>query len=375
MSGDSGTKRNLWIITGLASAPFAVLAFLDPVKVMFPHVYYLFGLAIVFNGLVVPFILFRDEPNWLQKTVALGGNIGFASFWIIYTGGIRSIFYPNFFLLPIFAAALYCGFLDAVLTAFFSSVICLDYLYLSKGYAGAVFTDSSLLVNIVFFFLVATIVGYIIKLLREQQMATAKITHELETAYYQLSSSHEQLQSYTGIIEKMNKEIEQLAVTDELTMLYNYRYFQIILDRELKRNKTEFLSLMMVDIDHFKQFNDAYGHITGNRLLAEIAREIKAMVADKGVVFRYGGEEFAIVFPGLRSGEVAEIAENIRRTVKETPVKTAGGKPVTVSVSAGIAAYPVDSKNKSELISHADLALYDAKQSGRNRVCVYRKMM
>lgn len=118
MIGDNNTNRNLWIITGLASIPFAILAFVDPAKVKFPHIYILFVGACLFNGLVVPFVLFKNEPDWIQKTLALGVNMIFATLWIDYTGGTSSIFYPNFYLLPIIAATMYCGFIDSFLTAF-----------------------------------------------------------------------------------------------------------------------------------------------------------------------------------------------------------------------------------------------------------------
>lgn len=373
MIGDNNTNRNLWIITGLASIPFAILAFVDPAKVKFPHIYILFVGACLFNGLVVPFVLFKNEPDWIQKTLALGVNMIFATLWIDYTGGTSSIFYPNFYLLPIIAATMYCGFIDSFLTAFFAGLLSLWFQYNELGLNLAIIGETSILVNIIFFFLLSSILGYLIKIGREQQASTMKITSELETAYHQLSASHEQLQSYTEIIEKMNKEMEQLAITDELTGLYNYRYFQIALDKELKKNKFSVVSLFMLDIDNFKLFNDRHGHLMGNRMLAEIARVIKENVRGVDTAVRYGGEEFAVIFPGMDSNEVAQLAERIREIVENTYIKTGAGEPVSVTVSIGVASYPRDAQTKSELISHADLALYDAKQAGRNQVCIFKK--
>ena len=371
MTRDSSTNRNLWITTGIASVPFAILAFNDLSLLKTPHIYYLFAAAVIFNGFLVPFVLFKDEPNWLKKTVALGINMIIAVLWIEFTGGIKSIFYPSFFLLPIFAATIYCGMIDALLTAFFGSALTLFFRYNQFGSAKEALGDAAILVNIIFFFLIAAIVGYIVRVLREQRASTLRITSELETAYHQLSSSHEQLQSYTEIIEKMNKEMEQLAITDELTMLYNYRYFQIALDKELKKNKAGSVSLLMLDVDHFKQFNESNGHLTGNKLLSEIARIVRENVRDTDAVFRYGGEEFAVIFPGMEPQQVMESAEKIRRIIENTTTKTAAGKQVTVTVSEGISHYPGDSRNKSELISHADLALAEAKQGGRNQVRIF----
>lgn len=371
MIGDNNTNRNLWIITGLASIPFAILAFVDPTKVKFPHIYILFVCACIYNGIIVPFVLFKNEPNWLQKTLALGVNMIFATLWVDYTGGTASIFYPSFFLLPIISAAMYCGLLDSFLTATFASILSLWFQYQELGFNLAIIGETSILVNIIFFFLISSILGYLIKLEKEQQASTMKITSELETAYHQLSASHEQLQSYTEIIEKMNKEMEQLAITDELTSLYNYRYFQITLDKELKKNKFSVVSLFMLDIDHFKIFNDKYGHLMGNRMLSEIARVLRENVRGVDTVVRYGGEEFAVVFPGMDSHELVQLAERIRKNIEETYIKTGTGEPIFVTVSIGIASYPRDAQTKSELISHADFALYDAKQGGRNQVCVY----
>jgi len=167
--------------------------------------------------------------------------------------------------------------------------------------------------------------------------------------------------------------MEQLAITDELTGLYNYRYFQIVIDKELKKNKLSVVSLIMLDIDRFKMFNDRYGHITGNRMLGEIARVLKENVRGVDTVVRYGGEEFAVVCPGMDSAEVAQLCDRIRKSIQITPLKMENGEAVSITVSIGIASYPRDAQNKSELISHADLALYDAKQQGRNKVCVYAR--
>jgi diguanylate cyclase (GGDEF)-like protein len=371
MTGDSNTNKNLWIVTGFASVPFAILAIIDVTNITVPHIYFLLALASIFNGILVPFVLFKGEPGRWKKNVALAVNMVFCVFWIEYTGGIKSIFYPVFFLLPILTATVYGEFLDAILTAVFASGLSFLFLFREVGLTKEIISDSSLLVNIVFFFLVSSIIGYIIKVLREQQVNLKNITSELETAYNKMAASNFQLDSYTEVIEKMNEEMEQLAVMDELTMLYNYRYFQVILDKELKKNKAGTVSLMMLDIDHFRNFNEAYGHIMGNKLLTEIARIIKDNIRDSDTAVRYGGEEFAVIFPGMQAQEVVQTAEKIKRIVENTAVEVSSGKHVNVTISAGISNYLIDARNKSELISHADLALFDAKEAGRNQIRIY----
>jgi len=365
--------RNLWIITGATAFPFVILAFADTAKLIQPHLYILMAFSGLFNGLFVPFFLMLGQANWFRKTLAIGINVLIAGLWIEFTGSTESIFYPTFFFLPIVAATMYGGFVDALLAALVSTVITLGFRFQQVGLGPQLLQATDLLVNIVLFFLVASVLGYLIKVQREQHERNQRMTEELEMAYHQLSSSHEQLQSYTGIIEKMNKEMEQLAITDELTMLYNYRYFQITLDKEIKRNRYSYLSLIMLDIDHFKQYNDKHGHTMGNRILTEIARIMKENVRDVDTVVRYGGEEFAVVLPSTDTDEAFHVAERIRRVVEGFVFNTPDGVPSSATVSMGIACFPKEAKNKSELISHADLALYKAKQSGRNKVCVYEE--
>ncbi|MHB8171471.1 MAG: GGDEF domain-containing protein [Thermincolia bacterium] len=371
MSDMQRVDRNLWIITGAASFPFVILAFTDMVNVVQPHLFILTAFSGLFNGLFVPFYLMKRQVNWLKKTLALGVNILIAALWISYTGSTESIFYPSFFFLPIVAATMHGGFVDALVTALISTILTLGFHYREVGLGPEILQDKGLLVNIVLFFLVALVVGYLIKVHREQHSRNLRVNDELETAYNQLSASHEQLQCYTGIIKKMNKDMERLAITDELTMLYNYRYFQLTLEKEVKGNKYSCLSLIMLDIDHFKKYNDKFGHAMGNRILAEIARIMKDSVRDADTVVRYGGEEFAVVLPSTDTDEAAYVAERIRYVVENFTFSCSDGTPTKVTVSMGIACFPKDSRNKSELISHADLALYRAKQTGRNKVCIY----
>ncbi len=364
--------RNLWIITGATSFPFVILAFVDYSKLVTPQIYFLMALAGLFNGLIVPFFLMRGSDNWIKKTIAIGTNILISYFWIKYTGGVSSIFYPTFYLLPIMAATMYGGFIDSLLTACFASLLSLLAKVNEVGFNLQVLKDTAVLVQIVLFFLVASILGYLLKLHREQSRRSQRMTEELEIAYNQLTASHDQLQSYTGIIEKMNREMEQLAITDELTGLYNYRYFQITLDKELKRNRFSYLTLVMLDVDNFKAYNDQFGHVAGDRILAEIAKLMKKAVREVDTVVRYGGEEFAVILPSTEVEDAFQAAQKIRNLVEGLVMITPEGKHSSVTISAGVSCFPADSKNKSELISHADLALFKAKESGRNATSMYK---
>jgi diguanylate cyclase (GGDEF)-like protein len=271
------------------------------------------------------------------------------------------------------AATMYGGFIDSLLTACFASVLSLLAKVSEIGFSLAVLKDTAVLVQIVLFFLVASILGYLLKLHREQSRRSQRMTEELEIAYNQLTASHDQLQSYTGIIEKMNREMEQLAITDELTGLFNYRYFQITLDKELKRNRFSYLTLIMLDVDNFKSYNDRYGHVAGDRMLAELAKIMKQSVREVDTVVRYGGEEFSIILPSTEVEDAFQVAQKILHLVEGFVMLTPEGKQSSVTISAGISCFPADSKGKSELISHADLALFKAKEGGRNKTCTYEK--
>jgi two-component system cell cycle response regulator len=163
---------------------------------------------------------------------------------------------------------------------------------------------------------------------------------------------------------------KQLSITDGLTKLYNHRFFQDALKREFSRSsrhKTP-LSLIMLDIDHFKRFNDTHGHQQGDVVLQELARILRSQVRSLDIVARYGGEEFAIIMPDA-PGEISHrVAERLRGAVEGHPVAGPEG-PLVVTISLGVATVPDPGiSNPTELITVADRALYRAKERGRNQV-------
>lgn len=172
------------------------------------------------------------------------------------------------------------------------------------------------------------------------------------------------------------EKTELMAVTDELTKLHNHRYFVKSLNDELKRANRykQKLSIIMIDVDYFKHYNDTHGHLMGNEVLKEIAHILKGNIRDIDIVARYGGEEFSIVLPQTDKDKAAFTAERIRTAVegfKFTNGETQPGGRVTISM--GVAMFPEDGKTSSELVGKADGSLYQAKREGRNRVCVYKQ--
>jgi len=174
-----------------------------------------------------------------------------------------------------------------------------------------------------------------------------------------------------------NAILYELAITDGLTQLYIHRYFQLRLKEEIERTQRygEPFSLVMIDIDHFKSFNDLYGHQMGDEVLRMIARILKEKIRSIDVAARYGGEEFAIIVPETDSERVAIFAERLRKIIEETNFNGQGNTPLKITTSIGTASYAekdIEEKTTGEiLISRADQALYRAKKQGRNQVCNY----
>ena len=170
------------------------------------------------------------------------------------------------------------------------------------------------------------------------------------------------------------EKVEGLAITDGLTGLYTRRYFFERLNEELSRSKRHSFSFsfLMIDIDAFKACNDTYGHLVGDIILRDVARLTKESVREIDLVARYGGEEFSLVLPETDKKSAHLAAERIRKKIDEHIFKTYDEK-LKITVSIGLAVYPEDSLDASELIEKADKALYLAKGSGKNIVCEYRK--
>lgn len=178
------------------------------------------------------------------------------------------------------------------------------------------------------------------------------------------------LQLHASLVEK--DHLKKLAITDPLTGLFNHRYFQSEIRAHLdlyRLQKISSLSLLMIDVDHFKKFNDEFGHPEGDRLLSELAHKIKIEVEDLGIVCRYGGEEFALILPNQNLVESVKIAENLRAAVSRQRWVGPTGNPTHSTVSIGLAALKNIACPPEEFIFLADQNLYQAKRQGRNQ-CV-----
>ncbi|HEU5033768.1 MAG TPA: GGDEF domain-containing protein [Mycobacteriales bacterium] len=160
------------------------------------------------------------------------------------------------------------------------------------------------------------------------------------------------------------ERMQQMAVTDGLTALANRRSFDRSLERELTRaTRTDGrLSIVLLDIDHFKQLNDTHGHVVGDQVLRQVATALRECGREYDTIARYGGEEFAAVLPGCSTALALQVAERLRRAVEEC------GSDVPVTASAGVATFPYDGIDGRSLLEAADQALYAGKRAGRNTV-------
>jgi diguanylate cyclase (GGDEF)-like protein len=168
----------------------------------------------------------------------------------------------------------------------------------------------------------------------------------------------------------LRAKMESQSIRDGLTNLFNRHFMEIALDREVQRatRRHSTLAVLMLDVDHFKAFNDTFGHDAGDVVLRAVAECFQQTVRSEDVVCRYGGEEFAIILPEISAELAFEKAEAIRHRVNNLRMRFKGGALRPVSLSVGIAMFPNPARDATDLLRMADHALYEAKHNGRNRV-------
>ncbi|QEK11245.1 diguanylate cyclase [Crassaminicella thermophila] len=183
---------------------------------------------------------------------------------------------------------------------------------------------------------------------------------------------------YVNIEKEYRKEISQLANMDELTGVYNHRFFQEALSEkiEVSKNKKTSVALLFIDIDYFKYYNDLYGHQAGDKVLEKIGDILKNLIRKEDIVARYGGEEFAIILPNTKEEQALNIAEKIRSTIEKIEFEGEENLPnKKLTVSVGVSDFPNKAKSKEELIKASDDALYRAKFFNKNRVETYHSVL
>jgi diguanylate cyclase (GGDEF)-like protein len=181
-------------------------------------------------------------------------------------------------------------------------------------------------------------------------------------------SLRKEFEDIEKIVRKSRKRLATLANADKVTGIFNRQYFDKIAAEEFEKAKAsqKHLSILFVDLDHFKEINDNYGHRTGDDVLRAVAWLIQKACRNTDIVARYGGEEIVVVLPNTLPDDAVKIAEEIREIVAKQTRERLG---IAVTVSVGVAGFPEDGAALGAVVEKADQALYRAKQAGRNRVC------
>ncbi len=202
----------------------------------------------------------------------------------------------------------------------------------------------------------------------EFEITERKQTEEL------LQKANGQLLADMEKIGQLQTELREQAIRDPLTGLFNRRYMNESMGREIMRaeRENEQLSFIISDIDHFKMINDTYGHQVGDKFLVEVASLIKNNTRGSDIACRYGGEEFLLVLPDAAMASAAKCAEEIRKKCAKIIVYHEG-KELKLTASFGVATYPEHGKKAEEIILKADKAMYKSKQDGRNQVTVWEE--
>ena len=175
-------------------------------------------------------------------------------------------------------------------------------------------------------------------------------------------------------LKGVNQQLERLSQTDGLTQLHNRRHWQECMEREFERFSRygDSASLVMLDIDHFKQVNDQHGHLGGDRVIQHIAHTLKQSLRETDCAGRYGGEEFAVVLAKTTAQEAMFFTERLRKKIEAADIQFEG-KSIKVTISIGICDLKDHMESSSTWLSNADKALYQGKQSGRNRCVIFKE--
>jgi diguanylate cyclase (GGDEF)-like protein/putative nucleotidyltransferase with HDIG domain len=292
--------------------------------------------------------LYTNKKNISNQVFNLNGFIETIVFILLYTGlifisGFHESQYKFLFLFIIIANTIQYGFKVGINTAIINSLIILtiDLLGVKTSNINKYFEVDLVLSGV--FIMVAWLLGYYVK---------------LENQY--------------------RDKAMLLANLDELTGVYNHRYFQNTLSQHIEeaKKKNTNICLLFIDIDHFKYYNDLYGHSAGDVVLSRFGEIFKQTVREQDIVARYGGEEFAVIIPDICEEEAVKIGNRIRDVIENTYFEGEENQPNgKLTISVGVSCYPQKAKSKQELINTADDALYRAKFFNKNRVESYYSVL
>lgn len=328
----------------------------------------LLGFLVVYYGFIYRriynFMIQRKKAFNVFKHFQAAMNLLLIAVLIHFTGGMES-FYSFIFIFEIIVSSFLVSWRESFLEAslawlLYTLVLMIEYFRLlphinvwpvmEGAYLKTFDISTSVARMVVTLYIAAFIGGYLHRLLQEKGQELEKLARKLA---------------------EVNLQLKELAITDGLTGLYNHRYFKLrLIDEVLRAQRYKHkLGIIMIDIDHFKQFNDKNGHPCGDIVIREIAKLIRSSIRVVDIPARYGGEEFVAILPETGSKEAMIVAERMRNKVAnyEFPTSTDDSKEKKITISLGVASYPADATVPETLIERADQALYISKRSGRNR--------
>jgi diguanylate cyclase (GGDEF)-like protein len=215
---------------------------------------------------------------------------------------------------------------------------------------------------------------YLVKPFDDLDVITAVVDRAIDQIQLQQKNKRlvQELSKNAEELEELNTNLRDMAIRDPLTGLFNRRYLHEAIDLELARSRRHkrFFSVVFIDVDHFKQYNDAHGHLAGDEVLKTLATIIQNGCRATTIPARYGGEEMVLLLPETEKQGARAVAEKLRMRVEEYPFPGQETQPLgTVTLSMGIATYPEDGGDGKSLLGYADQALYQAKHRGRNTIC------
>jgi diguanylate cyclase (GGDEF)-like protein len=206
------------------------------------------------------------------------------------------------------------------------------------------------------------------------ERARSVVGDDLGQAAPEAGDTYREVDELAGALETLRvalQEARRASMTDEMTGIWNYRYFRLRIDEEIQRARRfqHPVSLLLLDLDHFKEANDRYGHQQGDSILRQLARRVGASIRDVDTFARYGGEEFVLILPETDAAGAMVVAEKLRAEIGARPFDCGPAQTTgTVTVSIGVACHPMNGETAVALIRAADIALYRAKAAGRDRV-------
>jgi len=343
-----------WVIFFLG---FALLWALAPRTFLMPSaLVHLLVFMLAFLVYTIAVSRLRRFPTRALWYISIGLELLYVSALVYFTGGLDSILILMYPLVLGPASVARQQVSDFIIVGLFGHVAYSVSLYLYYDSLSYYFT--------VQFWAPCLLLGAIFGIM----MGTCRI----------IISKNMQLQDLTEELQAKNKQLARLSVTDGLTGLYNYRYFQQRLVEEMvrARRRGSPLTLLMIDVDYFKLYNDRHGHPMGDRVLRELGSLLQESVRQSDVVARYGGEEFAIILPDTDTDEGLVIAERLRENVEARSFWGEEDQPKgRLTVSVGIATYPTNAADVDELVKRADKALYKAKERDKNATQRYYSLL